>query len=370
MKIAIFADHHLGYPRFEEDSYVQAEKVVSSASEKADLILCAGDIFDTKVPKLETLKRAVEIFKKAHAPVFAIHGNHERRSRDMVNPVQLLAAGTGIRLLHGESAVFEKDGEKVQLFGMGSVPEEYATEALKKSLEGYKPGEGTFKILMIHQTIKELLPGSDDELSLEYLESLPFDLIINGHIHETIVKLGGRLLIPGSTVITQLKKSETASKGYFLYDTSTRKEEFIELDTRKFSYEELEFKDAGELEVREAIRAKVEEIRKENPGSLISIKLDGSLKEGLSATDIRAGDFPDVYIENRLNMETLGARLEKIRDLRQENLSVRELALKELREKTKGKITLFDSADIFEKLLQGTDETMEYLEKANKKDSK
>lgn len=366
MKIAIFADHHLGYPRFEEDSYIQAERAVTDASEKADLILCAGDIFDTKIPKLETLKRAVDIFKKAGVPVFAIHGNHERRSRDMVNPVQLLAAGTGIRFLHGESATFEKNGEKVQVFGFGSVPEEHATAELKKALEGHTKEEGASTILLMHQSIKELVPGTEEELSLKYLETLPFDLIVDGHIHETMVKLDGRLLVPGSTVITQLKKGETATKGYFLYDTSTKKSEFVELDTREFFYEQLEFSDAGELDVREKVRKKVDELRKEHPDSIISIKLDGTLKEGLSSSDIKVDGYERVYIENRLNMENLGARLERIRDLRQEKMSVRELALKELSEKTKGKITLFDSAEIFEKLLLGTEETMEYLERHKK----
>ena len=70
MKIAIFSDPHLGYARFEEDSYQQAEAAIVSASRKADLILCAGDIFDIKIPKLETIKRAVEIFKKATIPIF------------------------------------------------------------------------------------------------------------------------------------------------------------------------------------------------------------------------------------------------------------------------------------------------------------
>jgi hypothetical protein len=59
-----------------------------------------------------------------------------------------------------------------------------------------------------------------------------------------------------------------------------------------------------------------------------------------------------------------------IRDIRKENLSVRDIALKELRIKTEGKVTLFDSSEIFEKLLEGSDEAMEYLEKVNKKDVK
>ena len=368
MRIAIFSDTHLGYARFEADSYAQAQRVVEDASTKADVILCAGDIFDIKVPKLETLKKAVDIFGKAGVPVFAIHGNHERRARDMVNAVQLLAAGTGMRVLHGESAVFEKNGERIQIFGLGSVPEEYAQTALDRKLkDSYTPQDGAFKILMLHQSIKELVPAGGEELTLEYLEGLPFDLIVNGHIHETSTRLAGRFIIPGSTVITQLKKEEMAPKGYFLYDTGTRKCEFVGVRSRGFFYEELRFSEASDMDVREGMRTRIAEIRKENPDAIIAIKIDGTLKKGLSTSDIKLDEYPDVFMENRLNAESLGAKLERIRVARDANLSARDLALRELRVKTAGKITLFDSAEIFDKLLAGTEETLTYLDKVNKK---
>ena len=157
MKIAIFSDPHLGYNRFEEDSYIQAERVIVSASESSDIIICAGDIFDIKVPKLETLKRAVDIFNKATIPVFAIYGNHERRTKDLVNPAQLLASAAKVRLLHGEAAKYEKNGEKIEMFGMGSVPEEYAREALSRVMQRYSPDKEAFRILILHQSIQEVM---------------------------------------------------------------------------------------------------------------------------------------------------------------------------------------------------------------------
>lgn len=367
MKIAVFSDPHLGYARFEEDSYIQAERALLDASEKADLILCAGDIFDVKIPKLETLKRAVEIFRKAKVPIYAIHGNHERRAKDMVNPVQLLSASTGMKVLHGESGIYEKDGEKVQVFGVGSVPEEYAKTAVDRAMQTFKKEEDAFRIIMVHQSLKEFVPGGKDEISLEDLEALPFDLIINGHIHETMTKLDGRFLMPGSTVITQLKKDEMKPKGYFLYDTKEKKAEFVEIETRKFFYEKMEFKDVGESELREAVRQKVSELKKEHPDAVIAIKLDGTLKEGLSTADIKLDGYDGVFIDNRLNMEGLGSRLEKIKLKMEESISMKDVALKELKAKTEGKVTLFDSSDLFDKLLQGPDEAVEYLEKSNKK---
>jgi DNA repair exonuclease SbcCD nuclease subunit len=366
MKIAIFSDTHLGYARFEEDSYVQAGRVLVDAAAKADLILCAGDVFDTKIPKLETLGQAISIFRSVKTPIYIIYGNHERRSRDMTNPVELLATAANLSLLDLGSGTFEKGGEKVQVFGMGSVPEEYAEATLKKAMEGYAAEQGAFHILMLHQSVKELVPGGDDELSLKYLEKLPFDLIVNGHIHNTMVKLDGRFLIPGSTVITQLKKDETAPKGYFLYDTATKKSEFIAIESRAFFYEEMHFKEAGEAEVRDAVRQKVDMLRKSSPDAIVSIKLQGTLKPGLNGSDVKLERFDDVYLDNQLNVESLGARLEKIRDLRQENLSVRELALKELSKKIDGRITLFNGTELFEKLVEGPEEALAYLESVKK----
>jgi DNA repair exonuclease SbcCD nuclease subunit len=362
MKIAIFSDTHLGYARFESDSYIQAEKAVESASGKADLILCAGDIFDTKVPKLETLKKAVEIFRKATVPVIAIHGNHERRPKEAVNPAQLLAMSAGFKLLHMESAIFEKDGEKVHVLGIGSVPEEYAETAVRRAMERFTNPDAAFTILMIHQSIKELTPGGSDELTLEYLEALPFDLIVDGHIHDTTVKLDGRFLIPGSTVMTQMKESEVKGKGYFLYDTKTKKAEFILIPSRPFFYETIDFKGAGIDDVRSRVAERIGQIRKGNPDAIIAIKMDGTLKEGLSSSDLKVEESDGVFIDNRLNVQSLSVRLAKIRENRDAMLSTKELALKELERKTAGKITLFDASELFEMLVAGPEETLAYLE--------
>jgi len=161
-----------------------------------------------------------------------------------------------------------------------------------------------------------------------------------------------------------------AKKGYFLFDTQDRKAQFVEIESRPFFYEEMVFGKATDAQVRERIRETVTRIRKASPDCLIAIKVDGTLKEGLAGSDIRLEGFDNVFIESRLDVESLSSRLEKIRSGREASLSVRDLALRELREKTAGKITLFDSSELFEKLVEGADETLEYLEKHNKKESK
>ena len=60
MRIAIISDTHLGYARFEEDSLKQAESAFLDAEQKADAIIFAGDVFDTKIPKLDGENKIVK----------------------------------------------------------------------------------------------------------------------------------------------------------------------------------------------------------------------------------------------------------------------------------------------------------------------
>jgi len=363
MKIGIVGDNHLGYPRFEEDSYVQAERAMLGAAEKCDLIINAGDIFDTRIPKLETLQKGIGLFSRIKAPVFAIYGNHERRTKEMTNPVELLLTAGVVKYLHGTDGVFEKNGEKAQVFGIGNIPDRYAKTAVESALKRFVPEEGAFRILVLHQTISDILKTEEEELSLDFLENLPFDLIINGHIHKRMEKLDGKVLMPGSTVITQLKKDETEPKGYYVYDTKTRKAEFFPIECRAFFHEELEFADASEEDVRKKVREKIEELKKRNAGAIVLLKVKGTLREGLVSSDIALEERDYIYIVNELNAVDIKTKLDKIRKLRDEKLSVKEIAVAELEKRLEGKITLFRPSEFFDKLVEGSEEALKYLEK-------
>jgi len=361
MKIGIISDLHLGYSRFEDDSYSQAEKMIEDASEKTDIIIVAGDIFDSRIPKLEAIKHAVEIFKKAKVDVIAIHGNHERRTRGFENPLGILASAGVIRYLDGSTYDFEKNSEKIAIFGVGSIPEEYAEEEIKKAVEKFNAPADARKILVIHQNVVELV--EQNGVSSDFLDKLPFDLVINGHIHKRNIKLDGKLVIPGSTVITQLKKEETEPKGYYIYDTSSKKSEFIEMPTRKFFYEELEFSGASEKDIMENIDKKIGGIRKDFPGCIISIKLKGTLRDGLKASDVRIPtDYPLVFISNELNVTDIKEKIEEIKRIRDSNMSVKEYGRAELEKRLKDRIKLFNPSELFEKLIEDSDAASKYLE--------
>lgn len=361
MRIAIIADTHLGYARFEEDSFVQAERAFMDASNKADVIIYAGDIFDSRTPKLETLNRAIEILRKVSVPIFAIHGNHERRSRGMINPPKLLATMGLLHYLHGEEFVFEKNGERIQIFGLGNVPEDYAKVAIERMLEKTKMEDGILHILIIHQSLKEI-SGNDTELSLEDIDELPFDVVIDGHIHEMMVKMGGKLLIPGSTVVTQLKKAESKEKGYILYETISKKTEFVPIETRLFFYEEMEFNGSGISEIRKAVEQRINELKERAVNPIIRIKITGKIMDGLTAQDLKLDGYDNVFIDNQLDGKSLKEKLVRIKEFREEKKPLTEIASKTLSNKVRQQITLFEPEEMFEKLLEGPDAAFEYLQ--------
>ncbi|MFZ3077339.1 MAG: DNA repair exonuclease, partial [Candidatus Aenigmatarchaeota archaeon] len=210
MKISIFSDCHCGYNYGEErgeDSFVALNEAIERSLD-SDLILIAGDLFDSRIPKQEVFARTAKILslaqsKKSRAqfieiknkekhevsplafrgvPIVAIHGTHERRSRQMVNPVQALEHAGLLIHLHCATALFEVGGKKVAVHGMSGVPERFAKEILQQW--NPKPVENAVNILMIHQSIEPYIYSPLEPIMLK-LEDLPdgFDLYVLGHIH-------------------------------------------------------------------------------------------------------------------------------------------------------------------------------------------
>ena len=231
----------MGYERFYEDSFKQAEIALQKAQEHSDVLLIAGDIFDTKVPKPEIMGRSLDLFSKVKKPIFVIHGTHERRPQGFFNPIDILVKAGIVKTCHLKQTFFEKEYEKIMIYGMGGMPEEYSKIAIEKL--NPKPVENVFSIFMFHQNIKEFMPQVEHGL---YVEDLPngFNLYIDGHLHKNyeIEKGNKQLIIPGSTVLTQLRKEEKV-KGFYLFDTNSKEKNFIEIPTRKFYYLEFESQD-------------------------------------------------------------------------------------------------------------------------------
>ncbi len=369
MKISVLSDLHFGYAynsELENDCFDNAEEAVEKSLD-SDLILLGGDLFDIRAPKTQTWGKALKILSKPllkenpniklvstdkqlkeisqrslnHIPVIAITGNHERLTRGEVNTVEALENAGLVIDLHLNTIVFEKDGIKVAIHGMPSVPERYAKDVLDK----WNPKliEGCTNILLMHQSIDPYVYSPLEPPSLS-LSNLPkgFDIIINGHLHgHNIEKLDGTvLMMPGSTVITQFEKNEALTDkviGKITIENEI-KTELIPLETnRKFYYEELSVEQSS-LTLREQIERRLTQILYSgsyNKKPIIRMRLKGKdtniLDQDLRNIENKFSDKSVLILVKELESQELTEKRELLKNLREQKLSVEELGLNLLR---------------------------------------
>jgi len=120
MKILHTADWHLGkrldnFSRLEEQKLVMDEIIQIADDQNVDLVLIAGDLFDTFNPSVEAVelfyKTLKQLAKNGKRPVIAIGGNHD--SPDRIDAPDPLARECGIVLIgHPKAKVnpFHVDG--------------------------------------------------------------------------------------------------------------------------------------------------------------------------------------------------------------------------------------------------------------------
>ena len=349
MRISIISDMHLGYAsgtEREEDSFQAAEEALESSSD-CDAIIVAGDIFDSRVPTTETLIRAMQLFMRTNfweggakitagigkdlsdftplnnsgVPIIAIHGTHERRTKGLMNPVEGMEKAGFVIYLHGNGVVLQKRKERVCVQGLSGVPDQYAEAALEQW--NPRPVEGCFNIFMLHQSVSPFLYAD----SMIEKENLPkgFDLYIAGHMHEPqqSVHSGSPLLIPGSTIQTQLTKESVQSRGFWILDTESKELDFRELLGQRTVYYRA-FENPAPQEIETEIEKILEESHEKKP--MIRIRLTG--KE-ISLLDMQEKYKDQAILSFKKDFEEEAI---PIRSLEEHTLSVQELGRKLLRE--------------------------------------
>ncbi|VVC02209.1 Uncharacterised protein [uncultured archaeon] len=266
-----------------------------------------------------------------------------------MHPTDLLSHGGFLRNFHNQTLLYELNGEKVAVSGMGSVPEDLAREGLKAMT--CKPVQGAFNVFVLHQSFQELDVSHNEQLIS--FEDLPegYDLYLCGHSHKQ--NLSGKALNPGSTVVTQLREDETGQRGWLLYDTASRTPGFRPIKSRELFRKVLEFREATPGEIRAGVEKEAASAVSASPSALVKIIVQGTLAPGFHPVDIRLPEFGDnVYIDNSMNAESLRERISQIKLSREQKKSSKEVAMRILRQKLQGtSYSLGDPEKVFESLL-------------------
>lgn len=410
MRIAIFSDLHLGFKEGEEreeESFENAAQAFELAcKQKVDAILMAGDIFDIPLPTPETLLKGFEIFSIAQKqgqsqvkikvignesetqkiftgiPVITIHGTHEYRSLGHTNILELFDESNYLVYLKMKKAFIEKDGERVCIHGFSGVPEKKSLDVLK--LWNPVPVEKWCNILVMHQSITEFLPFSDEMVATISLSDLPknFDLIVNGHLHwSNMQQLDDvTFLLTGSTVTTQMKKLEGEKpKGVFVFDSQKKSLDFFGLPKqRKLFYFKEKFLDATPEQVvqkaREQIAGAVEKSLGLSP--MVRLKYGGTLAKGFNSIDVDFRELKKDFdgkailsISKEFFSVSFKKKIGELRELHASKQSIAQIGL-DLLEKNLEKTGFnrsFDPREVFELLAEDkVDETIVLIQKQKK----
>jgi len=382
MKIGIFSDCHCGYKYGEErgeDSFIALDEAMDKTSD-CDLILIAGDIFDTRVPRPEIFARTARILSKAQnipsrtkfleilnkekkelsplalrgIPIIAIHGTHEKRSKYMINPLQSLEHSGLIIHLDCAAAVFEIDGEKIAIHGMSGVSDRYAKDRLLQW--NPKPVPNAKNIFMIHQSIDPYIYSPLEPPSLK-IDNLPkgFDLYVLGHMHWNEVKPlhDGQLLLCGSTTPTSIHKIESEQQK-FIYKYNNVVERVPLEKQRKIIWKDFEFSPS----IKDNIENFIQTLSLPKPKPIINIKIKGLVKRDyllpkFSEIEEKFSDKAIININKNLQVEGFQEQVEMLRMLREQKLSPEEHGLKILQENLKQVNCGLKIEDIFDYLVDG-----------------
>lgn len=386
MKISIIGDCHCGFDfgsERGEDPFVTLNEAMERSLD-ADLIIQAGDLFDSRITRQEVFARAAKILNRAKGvktnaklvglvgkseeevspsavsgiPVIVIHGTHERRSKNLVNPVQALESAGVVIHLHEQAAIFEIEGKKVAVHGLSGVPERYSKECLLKWAP--KPVPGAINILVFHQSLDPYIYSPTEPSPLK-IDDLPsgFDLFVLGHIHAHDHKLlrGSQLLLTGSLITTRVSSAESKQKkGFWTFDGSSVS--FNQLKNQRAVYcEDFEYKP----NIANVITTRLNDILSHSHGlkPIIQLRLHGTAPKGSSPFDLREiqekfGTKAILKVTGGFETEDFAEQADLLKSLRQSGLSAEEQGVKMLQENLSQAGSSLKADEIFDLLVEGS----------------
>ncbi|MBU0470915.1 MAG: exonuclease SbcCD subunit D [Nanoarchaeota archaeon] len=313
MKYAHLADLHLGSWRDLKMRDLSTKAFLTALNDciikEVDFILFAGDLFNTSLPSLDTLKivtKKLKELKDKNLPVYVIAGSHDfsasgKTMLDVLENAGLIKnvckgiVNLDTKELHLNFSIDEKTRTKITgiLGRKGLLDRTYYQNLHRETLEA----EEGYKIFMFHTTLNELKPNHLEMLESQPASFLPkgFNYYAGGHIHHpTKVELPGygTLTYPGALFPNNFSEIEKYGKGgYYIItaDEENQKIEWVPLEIVKHQHLYLNCSHKSSEVITFEI---IEHFRgKDLENTLITIRLSGKIEQG-RVSDI---DFKNIF---------------------------------------------------------------------------
>ena len=271
--------------------------------EEVDLILLAGDIFESDFITISDIKRFSDILAMAkNQEICIIAGNHDSLGSHSIYGRLDFSQNVHIFNSDGlDEKFFSNLNTKVYGLSWGKL-----TSASMSILDEINKEEDCKKILMVHGDIK----GDDKYLPLDInkLKSLKLDYIALGHIHKPEL-FSNNMAYCGS--LEPLDFGETGPRGFIkgVMEEET-KIEFVPFSLREFIIVNIEVKDD---ETYEQIYNRVlDETHKGRDTNFYRVNISGSLPLDIDKTILK-DDLSSKFYHLELKYNTRSIDLEKIK---------------------------------------------------------
>ncbi|PIZ51914.1 hypothetical protein COY27_01965 [Candidatus Woesearchaeota archaeon CG_4_10_14_0_2_um_filter_33_13] len=244
MRYAHLADLHLGSWRDLKMRDLSTKAFIKAIDDcilnHVDFVLFSGDLFNTSLPSLDTLKIVTKKLKELNnhnIPLYAIAGSHDfspsgKTMLDVLENAGLLKnvckgyVNQDDKMLHLNFTTDQKTGAKItgMLGKKGLLDKVYYQNLFLDNLE-QEPG---YKIFLFHTTLSELKPKHLEMMESQPLSFLPkgFNYYAGGHVHHP-TKLEqedyGTLTYPGALFPNNFAEMEKYGDGgyYLIEDNQT-----------------------------------------------------------------------------------------------------------------------------------------------------
>ena len=210
MKLLHLADLHLGkilhgYSLLDDQSYILSQITEIAETEKPDVVLIAGDVYDKSIAPAEAV-RLFDTFLQGlhdrHIPVCIISGNHDSADR--------LAFGAGLMAQSGvyfspvyngttEPIVFEDKHGKVCVYLLPFIKPVHVqnldadaasyTDAVRFAVSRMQIDPADRNVLVTHQFVTGAERSDSEDISVGGSDNVdadvfaPFDYVALGHLH-------------------------------------------------------------------------------------------------------------------------------------------------------------------------------------------
>ena len=311
MKFAHLADCHIGSwrdPKLKDVTTEAFKKAMDLCVDRnVDFILISGDLFNTSIPSVDSLKETVNKLKELkdrNIPIYLIAGSHDFSPSGKTMIDVLEKAGLFINVAKGKIVdnklklnfvIDKKTGAKItgMLGKKGSLEKEYYQSLSKEHLES-EPG---YKIFLFHSALTEFKPEELKDIESHPLSLLPknFNYYAGGHVHYLFNKKEdgyGLIAFPGPLFPNNFKELEDLERGGLYIVEADENETRIEYEPVQIHNTFKIYIDANNkttAQIEEEINQKIK--AKEFNNTIVTLRIEGTLLSG-KPSDI---DFNEIF---------------------------------------------------------------------------